>query len=379
MRRFLEVVGAVVAVSVAAALGASLILARAFHRHGLDSAIDREPDPRDLEVAELTETTITLRRANSRVRINPVVPGTWGIESERGYDEAGPVIERREDGSVVREFRRIQGAVEPGDRVRLDPFVHPVDPAVAHGLPFEEVIVPARAGAFPAWSLNGSLSTWAILVHGKGAGRREVLRVLPLVHAAGLPSLVISYRNDPEAIPDRAGRYTYGATEWEELDAAVNFAIEHGASGVVIFGYSMGGAITMSFMRRSRLAPYVRGLVLDAPMLHLRRTIAHSAAQNHIPLRFLAVSDRVTGRIYKLEWNELDYLGETGHIRTPVLLFHGDADTIVPIATSDAFAGARPDIVIYHRVEGAGHVRSWNTDRERYEQAIRDFLGRLAF
>lgn len=378
MKRAFEVVVAVVAVVVAAALGASLLLARVFHRHGLDSAIDREPDPLDLEVLDLTQATITLRPAGGRFRINPAVPGTWGLECERGYDEVGPVIERRADGAVVREFRRVQSAVEPGDLVRLDPYVHPVDPAIAHGLPFEEVVIRARAGAFPAWSLNGQLGTWAVFVHGKGAGRREVLRVLPLVHAAGLPSLVISYRNDPEADPGTAGRYQYGAGEWEELEAAVSWAIEKGATGVVIFGYSMGGAIAMSFMRRSHLAGYVRGLVLDAPMLHLRRTIAHSAGQMRIPVRFLAVSDRVTGRLYDLKWHELDYLSETGHLRVPVLLFHGDADTVIPVGTSDAFAEARPDIVTYHRVPGAGHVRSWNTDREGYEAALEEFLARTA-
>jgi uncharacterized protein len=378
VKRVAAVIAAVLATAATAGLGVALLLARTFRKHGLDSAADREPDPRDLEVVGVGDGRITLRAAERRVRIDPAVPGLWGLESERGYIRAGPVIEALPDGTVVREFEALQGVAEPGDRVRLDPFAHPADPAVAHGLHFDEVLVPARAGAFPAWWLSGELGTWAIFVHGKGAGRREALRILPVAHRAGLPSLVITYRNDEGAIPDTAGHYAYGATEWEELESAVSYAVDHGAKGVIIFGYSMGGAITMSFMRRSRLAGHVRGLVLDAPMLHLRRTIAHGAALNRIPVRLLAVSDRVTGRLYNLRWNELDYLTDTNHLSVPILLFHGDEDTTIPVETSDALAEARPDLVTYHRVPGAGHVRSWNSDRSAYEQAVSDFFRRIA-
>ena len=42
--------------------------------------------------------------------------------------------------------------------------------------------------------------------------------------------------------------------------------------------------------------------------------------------------------------------------------------------SSDALAGARPDIVTYVRVRDATHVRSWNVNPVAYEAAVRDFL-----
>lgn len=378
MRRVVWYVLAALTAVGAVVLGLSLILARALHINALDPHPDHEPDPRDLEVTEVGDGRIVLQRAGRRVRIDPAVPGTWGIESDAGYDQVGPVVEVLPDGGAVREFIPVQGVIRPGDRVRLDSFAHPVDPAEAHGLHFEEVLVPAPLGSYPAWRLNGPLGTWAIFVHGKGAGRREALRVLPTVHAAGLPCLVITYRNDPETTFDPTGRYHYGAREWEDLEAAVDYAIEHGANGVVIFGYSMGGGITMSFMRRSPRAEHVRGLVLDSPMLHFEKTVAHGAGNAGVPVKFLAISNRVSGRLFNLRWAELDYLAETGHLRAPILLFHGDEDTIVPIETSDALAEAIPGLVTYVRVPGAGHVRAWNTDQPGYEQAIRDFLAKTA-
>ncbi|MCZ2110817.1 MAG: alpha/beta hydrolase [Dehalococcoidia bacterium] len=358
-------------------LGLSLLLARALRIHALDPRPDHEPDLRDLLVAEMGDGRIVLRPGSRRVRIDPAVPGIWGIESDTGYDRVGPVIEVRPDGSAVREFIPVQRVIRPGDRVRLDSFAHPADPAEAHGIEFEEVLIPAPLGSYPAWQLGAPLATWAIFVHGKGAGRREALRVLPAVHGSGVPCLVITYRNDPEAGLDPSGRYHYGAREWEDLEAAVSYAIQHGANGVVIFGYSMGGGISMSFMRRSPLAEHVRGLVLDAPMLHFERTVAYGAGNSGVPVKFLAISNRVSGRLFNLRWSELDYLAETGHLRAPILLFHGDEDTIVPVETSDALAGAIPELITYVRVPGAGHVRAWNTDQSGYEQAIRDFLARI--
>ena len=47
---------------------------------------------------------------------------------------------------------------------------------------------------------------------------------------------------------------------------------------------------------------------------------------------------------------------------------------MIPVALSDAFADAHPELVTYVRVEGAGHVHAWNVDRPRYETAVRIFL-----
>ena len=55
-------------------------------------------------------------------------------------------------------------------------------------------------------------------------------------------------------------------------------------------------------------------------------------------------------------------------------MFHGDAENSAPVAAGDELASARPDIVRYVRVAGAGHVESWNTDRDTYEAAVAGFL-----
>ena len=363
---------------VVALVGAfGLLLARMLRIGGLEPETDRGPDPHDLEVVDLTDATITLRAAARRPRNAADEPGVWGIESIHGYDQVGAVLERR-GHDIVREYLPVQSATRLGDLVRMDTFAHPADPHTAHGLGFEHVRIPSTLGELPAWLVPGRSDTWVILVHGKGANRREALRIIPVLHAAALPCLAITYRNDVEGPSDPDGRYAYGRTEWEDLEAAAHYALSNGAERLLIVGYSMGGGITLSFMARSPLAERVAGLVLDAPMLDLRTTVSHGAAQLGLPVRFLAVSNRIASARYGLQWDELDYASRAGHLRVPILLFHGDADRVIPVALSDAFAAANPELVTYERVAAAGHVRSWNVERERYEAAVREFIGRVA-
>jgi len=69
--------------------------------------------------------------------------------------------------------------------------------------------------------------------------------------------------------------YSYGRDEWEDLEGAVRYALDHGARRIVLAGYSMGGAISLAFMRHSALANRIGALILDAPMIDLVPTVAH--------------------------------------------------------------------------------------------------------
>jgi hypothetical protein len=76
--------------------------------------------------------------------------------------------------------------------------------------------VPSRVGPLPAWRISGTDSTWAVFVHGRGATRAEVLRMLPAYRALGLPCLILSYRNDIGAPRVGDGSYRLGYTEWQD-------------------------------------------------------------------------------------------------------------------------------------------------------------------
>ena len=333
--------------------------------------VKHDPDKFEVEVVDLEDGLITLRLPGGKDPRKE--PTTVGIEWPDGYGRVGEIVEV--DGvEVVRAYERIEGSISVGDMVRFDKYAFPGDPESAHGISFEEVVFASPTGELRAWYVAGSDDTWAIFVHGKGAGQGEALRMLPVAEEAGLPSLVITYRNDDGAPEDPSGRYQWGRTEWDDLEAAARYALDNGADDLLLVGYSMGGGIVVSFLSRSPLADRVVGMILDSPMLDFEATVDLAADRRNLPGFLTAVAKRITGYRFDVNWGELDYVKRSDDISAPVLLFHGDADEKVPVSLSTTLAERLPDLVTYVPFSGAPHVGSWNMDPERYETAVRDFV-----
>ena len=341
-----------------------------------DGAFNPHYGPRSLliEVVTVSDGAITLRDDGDP---NVRRPGIWGLEWQSGgYAQVGDVLDTDDDREEIRRALLPGWPLPPaGSRARLDNFAFPGDPA-RMGIDFTEVHFAAPGGETPAWFVPGARSTWLIYVHGKGADRREALRMLPATAALGFPALVITYRNDVES-PSGGGRYGYGASEWRDLEAAVRYALAHGASDVALVGFSMGGAIIMRFIDESALAPSVRALILDSPATDLRAILLGEMRKARVPGVYAQFALWITARRYGIDWDRLNYVARAVDLAVPTLLFHGTADDRVPIESSDRLAGLRPELIQYHRVPGAHHVGSWNVDPAGYASTVRSFLERV--
>ena len=81
---------------------------------------------------------------------------------------------------------------------------------------------------------------------------------------------------------------------------------------------------------------------------------------------------------FDVDWDAANYLDDGDALPAPALVFHGDADDDVPLATSQEFEAANPDAVTLVEVAGAGHIQSWNMDPAAYESRLLDFLSQGA-
>ena len=258
--------------------------------------------------------------------------------------------------------------------------------APANGLTHDEVVVPGPLGDLPAWRVagrpDGDLAddgTWAVLVHGRGASRDEVNRSLPILHDLGLPSLVVTVRNDPEAPADPDGWGRFGDTEWEDLHAATSWLAEQaGATRFVLVGYSQGGGIVLSHLRRAPDADAVVAVVGVSPLVSLHDTLVLQAQGRGIPdpviPPLLLVTKAITDVRSGLDFSRVEHAAAADEFDTPMLLFHGTDDVTVPVGPTRELAERRPDLVTYEEFGDTDHVREWNADRDRFETALRDFL-----
>jgi len=328
--------------------------------------------PAETAVEALAPGRVVLERSEASER-----PGVYGLEWQAGHAIAGAVLKEDEE-TVTRELRDVEGYLAPGMDVAIDPTVYVGDPSQALGLPSTTVAIRGELGPMPAWRLPGRGRTWAIVVHGINSNPETGLRIAPTLRRAGLPTLLITYRDDLGAPPSPDGLHHMGLTEWRDLGAAARYALAHGARRLVLVGYSMGGAIISQFMQRSPLAARVAGLVLDAPALDWQAILSFGASEMGFPsFASLPVEWAIGARI-DADWESLNALRHPEAFQLPILLFHGTEDDVVPIATSDEFAELLPRRVTYFRVPEAGHTQEWNVGPELYERRLRTFLDPLA-
>lgn len=335
----------------------------------------------DVTVEDVGDGTVTLARTPDSAQ-----PGVWGLSWPEGYARVGDILDDA-GGTVTRRLVPVVGALEAGQGVVVDAYAYPGDPADAFFFPTESVLldgplpadlikpeVVATDDERTAWRTGGPRDTWAVLVHGRGAARSEMFRAVPTMRALGLPALVVGYRNDPDAPASPDGHSGLGWTEWRDIEVATDYAFANGASEVVLVGYSMGGAIVARYLDQAADADRVVAAVLDSPVLDWDAVLRVAADDRGVPQWLTPLARAVITLRTGIRWGALDQVARSGDWTTPVLLYHGSADATVPVESSDAFSAARPDLVTYVRVEGAGHVRSWNADPDAYEADLRRFL-----
>lgn len=347
-----------------------LLMVAAISWHFSDAVLvpDHSDWTRSTRVEALPHGRIVLARNEDTER-----PGVYGLDWTGGHAIVGAITAAGAD-TVTRRLRAMRGYLAPEMDVGVEANVYVGDPGQAFGLRSDEVRVPGELGPMPAWSVPGRGSTWAIVVHGINGTPQEGLRLVPTLHRAGLPTLLITYREDLGAPPSPDGFHHMGLTEWRDLAAAARYALAHGARRLLLVGYSMGGAIVAQFMQRSPLAARVAGLVLDAPALVWKRILEFNATRLGFPaLGALPVEWAIDARI-DADWDSLDALRHPEDFQLPILLFHGSDDKVVPISTSDDFAAELPTWVTYYRVPRAGHTEAWNVAPALYQRRLRGFL-----
>lgn len=333
---------------------------------------DHSPWSEKVDVEAVSRDRIVLKRSEATER-----PGYYGLAWQAGHAIAGPILGEDSD-TVTRHLTDVRGYLEPGTDAGFDSSVYSGSPREARGLPYRSVDIPGELGPMPAWLIPATGRTWAIVVHGINDDREIGLRIAPALHHAGLPQLLISYRDDLGAPSSPDGHHHQGETEWHDVAAAVRYALDHGAHRVVLVGYSMGGALVTQLMERSPLSSKVSALVLDAPALNWKAILEFNAERMGLPGFFaLPVEWAIDARINP-DWNSLDAPAHPEDFHLPILLFHGTDDKVVLIATSEDFADELPHWVTFYAVPRAGHTQSWNVDPRLYEQRLGRFLNEIA-
>ncbi|MCB5275910.1 hypothetical protein BJG92_03464 [Arthrobacter sp. SO5] len=324
------------------------------------------------------------------------VPGRYSIWFANGAGHAciGKIV-ATDDGAgpaAVGTVTRLVERVDSGDLLSAKAgiwsgYVYPTpDPL---GLPCKDVGIPVQNGIATAWQFPpteasaGSSATWAIHVHGLGGKKSGALRGVPVADRLGYTSLVVSFRNDGEAPASADRRYHLGQSEWRDVDAAVSYALDQGASQIVLFGWSLGGTIALQLTLESEFRDRIVGLVLDAPVIDWTSTLMANARSSMLPRWIAALGLRIlesprlcwiAGLGTALNLRALDVVARADELRLPVLVIHSERDRSTPFAVSRRFVDRRPDLVTLVTFPSVEHTQEWNADPEGWDAAVFGWL-----
>ncbi|MFD1659748.1 alpha/beta hydrolase [Streptomyces caeni] len=359
--------------AIVAAAAAGLVVGRMASNAALKAPPGRPlPTEPRLTVHSTAAGRITLTRDLASQR-----PGVYGLSANGSHAVVGPVLHTAPHSAdtVVRRLERVtRGTMEPGGRAWLTPAVHIGDPATALGLRHTDVDVPGELGTLPAWFVPGARDTWVITVHGLGATREHPMNVMEFLSRHRFPVLDPAYRGDPGAPRPPDGLNHLGETEWHDVDAAIRYAVVHGAERVVLHGWSTGATMALRAAAYSSLRERISGLVLDSPVLSWETTLRALAVARRTPGALLPLAVRAAQGRAGLHLDRVRETVATDRLSLPVLIFHGPDDAVAPWGPSRRLAQRRPDLVTLHTVQGAPHGAMWNADPAAYEEAMRRFL-----
>ncbi|WP_353828337.1 alpha/beta hydrolase family protein [Agromyces sp. SYSU T0242] len=387
LERTMGPVGAVlggIAILGGAFLAASAATAVLFARRVVTPETQQEDDIRiertDLAAGEVVLGGSDLARMRGRY-------GLW-FEHDSGYARVGDVL--HDDGHRVRRVVESVdfGRLDRAGRGRMSGWFH-LGPweVSAH---YENVMVPTRLGPAPAWFVpatddaGATSGDWVIQVHGRGARRPEGLRGVEPAAEAGWSTLLVSYRNDGDAPASEDRRYGLGGTEWEDVVAAVHFAVERGARRIVLMGWSMGGSIALqTVLRSAEVRERLVGVILESPAVDWPDILRFQGRAMGLPdelggavARVLSapIAGTLTGLAAPIDLEALDAVARADELDVPILLMHSEDDGFVPIDGSRRLAEVRPDLVQFEVFEGARHTKLWNHDPRRWSMLVRDWL-----
>jgi fermentation-respiration switch protein FrsA (DUF1100 family) len=253
------------------------------------------------------------------------------------------------------------------------------NPRQDFGIAYEDVEFETENGAtLRGWWIPGQPGATAgvVTVHGAGADRRDFLRHLPILYAAGYPVLMFDCRE--HGISDGASRgVSYGVREHKDVSAAARYARDvRGLERVAVIGTSQGGA---SVLLAAAADPGIDAVVSINPFTDVPTLIAGVAgamaegADSAGPLLDW-IGWTTAWRVGALDMpTPLDAAGDIAP--RPLLLAHGTADQVIHVSHTHALHKAAPSSQLWI-AEGATHAALVDTHRAEWRRRIVRFLGR---
>lgn len=223
-------------------------------------------------------------------------------------------------------------------------------------LDFEDVFFPAEDGTkLHGWYLPGEAGKPVIVFcHGNAGNISHRVDNLRLFRELGLAVFIFDYRGYGKSQGKATEQGTYsdmrGALSWLKNKGWKN-------EQMIYFGRSLGAGVATQLA----LEQPPGGLVLESPFTSIK-----AMGQHHYALLWLIAGWAIDAKY--------ENLTKVAKLKSPLLVFHGEQDDIVPIDFGKQLFQAAAKPKWFHAIPRAGHNDTYDRGGEEYWQRWREFI-----
>jgi fermentation-respiration switch protein FrsA (DUF1100 family) len=216
-----------------------------------------------------------------------------------------------------------------------------------------------------------------ILVHGIGKDKTwSSMKYGDIFLDQGYNIFVYDSRNHGESGGDHP---SYGYYENEDLQTCVSYIRSQNPEGIIgIHSESLGAATALmhaeNYNNNNEVAFYIEDCgYSDLYELYTARTVDYNIPKPLCPviLDYLSLVCKVRSGFFLSEVSPIKNIDK---VTTPILFIHGDSDDFVPATMANDLYSKKTGIKALYYAKGAGHAKSIDVDKVKYNEEIVNFL-----
>ncbi len=228
-----------------------------------------------------------------------------------------------------------------------------------YNLDYQDVWIDLDQEKIHGWWIPQTKKTAPVLLyfHGNASNNGDLIDITAMFNQLGLSVLLIDYRGYGKSSP----RFPNETRVYEDADAAWKYLTKKRQikpQNIFVYGYSLGGAIAINLAIKH---PQMAGLITEGTFTSIKDVAGFNPVFQLFPLDWI-----VTQRF--------DSITKIKFLQTPLLMFHGDADKIIPVQMAPKLFAAAPEPKQLVIISQATHTNLHQVGGQEYFQTLQRFI-----